>query len=146
MKAAPAFMLFFFCFFCKIRLCEISFSMPYITHWAMGMTRIRYSEHWSEINCTSCCTPTTVLLWPIVQSYVMRHCELNNFASCHMSLRLMNIFPDVLKSSQNLIFLPDFGVSRLLEYSVQLGRSSPMAPQLSPILGRLPPIQQGHSV
>jgi hypothetical protein len=26
----------------------------------------------------------TVLLRLIVQSYVMRHCELNNFASCHM--------------------------------------------------------------
>jgi len=50
----------------------------------------------------------TVLLRPIIQSYVMRHRELNNFASCHMSFGLMNILPNELKGSQNLIFPLDF--------------------------------------
>jgi hypothetical protein len=39
----------------------------------------------------------TVLLRPIVQSYVMKGCELNKFGTCHMSFGPMNI----LKTHQN---------------------------------------------
>jgi len=34
---------------------------------------------------------STALLRPIVQSYVMKGCELNKFGTCHMSFGPMNI-------------------------------------------------------
>ena len=47
---------------------------------------------------TVCAPYSTVLFRPIVQSYVMRPRELNNFASCHMSFEPVNMFPNELKN------------------------------------------------
>ena len=38
------------------------------------------------------CLLITVLLQPIIQSYVMKGHELNKFGTCHMSLHHMNLF------------------------------------------------------
>jgi hypothetical protein len=42
-------------------------------------------------------TDITVLLRPIVQSYVMKDHELNKFGTCHMSFGPMNITENRLK-------------------------------------------------
>ena len=53
------------------------------------------------------------------QFNVMRHRELNNFAtSCHLT-QPMNMFPNKLESSQKMTCLPDFSHT-YLDYSIQL--------------------------
>jgi hypothetical protein len=47
----------------------------------------------------------TVLLRPIVQSYVMKGCELNKFGTCHVSFRPMNILKIHRKQAKNNFFL-----------------------------------------
>ena len=57
-----------------------------------------------------------VLLRPIVQSYVMRYCGLNNFVNSHISFGPMKMSPNELKGSQILISSPDFGCISFRSY------------------------------
>jgi len=57
----------------------------------------------------------TVLLRPIVQSYVMKGRELNKFATCHVSFGPMNI----PQTHENRLKMEKFPLSRHLLYSIQ---------------------------
>jgi len=68
-------------------------------------------------NWIVCCnTKCTVLLRPIVQSYVMKGRELNKFATCHMSFGPMNI-PQTHENGLKMKKIPPFRLYLL--YSIQ---------------------------
>jgi hypothetical protein len=70
----------------------------------------------------------TVLLQPIIQSYVMKGCELNKFGTCHMSFCPMNILKIHQKQAKNKNFL-NFGYISAIQVDLTNTESNPPPPK-----------------